>query len=121
MPFYRYARWDGTQQVFPIQEEDLMAHLSEQLVTQGDISNALRSMAQNGLHSRFSQKVPGIQDMLQGLRSMRQRALDQYNLEHILDNISQGTGSYNVWRRWRAGTRGSWTASPSSRSTPSNS
>ena len=89
MPFYRYSRWDGTQQVFPIGEDDLMEQLSEELVTHGDISNALHSMAQRGLRSKFGHSVSGIQDMLQRLSVMRQGALDRYNLEHILDNIKQ--------------------------------
>ncbi len=89
MPFYRYSRWDGTQQVFPIHEEELMEQLSEQMVTQGDITAALRSMAQNGLRSKLGDKVSGVQDMLQRLEDMRQRSLDRYNLDHVLDNITQ--------------------------------
>ena len=89
MPFYRYSRWDDTQQVFPIHEEDLMEQLSEQLVTQGDVAAALRSLAQNGLDSKLGDKVSGVQDMLQRLGDMRQHSLDRYNLEHVLDNVTQ--------------------------------
>ncbi len=89
MPFYRYSLWDGTQQIFHIHEEDLMEQLSDELVTHGDISNALKSMAQSGLRGKFSESTPGVQDMLQRLRSMKQQALDKYNLGHILDDIVQ--------------------------------
>ena len=89
MPFYRYSLWDGTQQIFPIHEEDLMEQLSDELVTHGDIANALKAMAQNGLRGKFNENTPGIQDMLQRLRSMKQQALDKYNLDHILDDITQ--------------------------------
>ncbi|MCE2462940.1 MAG: hypothetical protein J4F46_03365, partial [Dehalococcoidia bacterium] len=89
MPFYRYSLWDGTQQIFHIHEEDLMEQLSDELVTHGDISNALKSMTQSGLRGKFSENTPGVQDMLQRLRSMKQQALDKYNLDHILDDIAQ--------------------------------
>ena len=89
MPFYKYSLWDGTQQIFPIHEGDLMDQLSDELVTHGDISNALKSMAQNGLRGKFNENTSGIQDMLQRLRSMKQQALDKYNLDHILDDITQ--------------------------------
>ena len=87
MPFYWYSRWDGSQQVFPLHEDDLMEQLSEELVNSGDISKALSSMAQAGLRGKAGQRVPGIEDMLQSLRDMRQRALDKYDLEHVLDSI----------------------------------
>ena len=89
MPFYRYSLWDGTQQIFPIHEEDLMGQLSDELVTHGDIAKALKSMAQKGLRGKFNENNSGIQDMLQRLRSMKQQALDKYNLDHILDDVTQ--------------------------------
>ena len=89
MLFYQYSRWDGTQQIFPVHEEDLMEQLAELLVTHGDISSALRSMAQRGLRGKFGQNISGIQDMLQRLRAMKQQTLDRYNLEHVLDDIRE--------------------------------
>ena len=87
MPFYRYSLWDGSQQVFPVHEDDLMEQLSEELVASGDISKALTSMAQSGLQGKAGQRVPGIEDMLQRLRDMRELTLDRYDLEHVLDGI----------------------------------
>ena len=89
MPLYVYSGWDGTQQVFPISGEDLMDQLSEQMVSHGEISSALRSTVQNGLDCKSGQKVPGIQDMIRRLRSIRQQAQEKYNLERILDSISR--------------------------------
>ena len=87
MASYRYSCWDGSQQVFPVLQEDLMGQLSEHLVNHGDISSALRSLAQSGLRGRFGGKVSGIQGILQRLRSIREEALDRCNLEHILDGL----------------------------------
>ena len=87
MASYRYSCWDGSQQLFSVLQEDLMGQLSEHLVNHGDISSALRSLAQSGLRGRFGGKVSGIQDILQRLRSIREEALDRCNLEHILDSL----------------------------------
>ena len=89
MPLYRYTRWDGSQQVFPIGEEDLMEQLAEHMAAHGDVSVALRSLAQKGLRGKHGQNIPGIEQMLQRLRNMRKDALDRYALDHVLDNIRE--------------------------------
>lgn len=87
MPFYRYSRWDGTQQVFPVHEDDLMEQLSEHLMQYRDVSSALRSIAQRGVRGRFGQSLPGIQELLQRLRSLRQQTLERYDLGSVLEDI----------------------------------
>ena len=89
MPFYLYSRWDGTQQVFELNEEDLMEQLSEQLSNHGDVAQALEAMIQRGLRSRYGQDVPGIDQILQRLQDKRQQLLDRYNLDHILEDIER--------------------------------
>ena len=89
MRLYRYSRWDGSQRAFPIDEEELMAQLSEQLVTHGDVSKALRMTAQKGLRDSLGQNGSGVQDMLRRLQAMRQETLERYNLEHILDSVTR--------------------------------
>ena len=89
MPLYRYTCWDGSQQVSPIGEEDLMEQLAEQMAAHGDVSVALRSLAQKGLRGEHGQNIPGIEQMLQRLRNMRKDALDRYALDHVLDNIRE--------------------------------
>jgi uncharacterized protein with von Willebrand factor type A (vWA) domain len=89
MPNFRYSQWDGTQQVFPIHEEDLMDHLSEQMVCYGDISKALHSLTQKGLQNKSGQSISGIQDMLKSLANRKQKALNKHSLEHVLDRIKE--------------------------------
>jgi len=86
---YRYSRWDGTQQVFPVHEDDLMAQLSQHVMAQGDVSAALRTMMQRGLTGRSGQKLPGIQDLLQRLKERRQETLERYNLPSVLEDIAR--------------------------------
>ncbi len=89
MSRYRYSRWDGTQQVFPVREDDLMSQLSQHLMSQGDVSVALRSLMQRGVQGSFGQHVPGVQEMLQRLRDRKQELLAKYNLSSALDDISK--------------------------------
>ena len=67
MALYTYSRWDGTQQLFPIHEEELMELLAEQLTTHGDISSALSSLAQHGLPGGFADGVLGIRRLAEVL------------------------------------------------------
>ncbi len=86
---YRYSRWDGTQEVFPIHEDDLMEELSESLLSQGDVSSALRSLTMRGVRGRFGDRLGGIQDLLQKLRQLRQGKLDKYDLGSILEDLQK--------------------------------
>ena len=89
MLFYRYSRWDGGQQVFPIHEDDLMEQLGDQLMNQGDVSSALKNLMQKGFKSRHGTEVSGVQDLIQRLRTHRQQALDQYNLDSAVGDLKR--------------------------------
>ena len=87
MPDFRYSRWDGAQQVFDLDGEDVMEQLSEHLVNHSDISKALEALAKEGLHTRYGQQVPGVDEILRRLKSLEQDILDRYNLDHILEDL----------------------------------
>jgi uncharacterized protein with von Willebrand factor type A (vWA) domain len=89
MQVYRYSRWDGTQEIFPLHEDDLMEQLSENLMVHSDLSASLRSMTQQGLRGRFGERIKGIQDLLQQLRNQRQQKLNQYNVDSVLEEIQK--------------------------------
>ena len=48
MTIYRYSRWDGTQQIFEMDEDDIMESLSDDILAHGDVNRALRNMFQRG-------------------------------------------------------------------------
>ena len=89
MATYRYSRWDGSQDVFPLHEEEVMDQLSDQLMAQGDVSSALRSLLQRGARGKFGQHLSGVQDLLQKLRSLRQETLGRYDLDSAMEHIKQ--------------------------------
>ena len=45
---YRYSRWDGTQEIMDLDVEELMEHLSDDLLAHGDIRQALRELMRRG-------------------------------------------------------------------------
>ena len=48
MATYRYSRWDDTQQVFRLDEDDLLESLSDDILAHGDIDRALRNLFRRG-------------------------------------------------------------------------
>lgn len=89
MALYRYSRWDGSQTLFLPDEDDLLGELSSQLMAHGDLAAALRSLMQRGTMDRSGRRIPGLQDLLQRLRAMRQQTLERYDLDSVLENIAQ--------------------------------
>jgi uncharacterized protein with von Willebrand factor type A (vWA) domain len=85
--YYRYSRWDGSQHAFEIDEEALLEEFSESLLARGDVSAALRSLAQRGIQPKSGDNVKGVQDLLQQLRSQRQDLLSQHDLGSALQDI----------------------------------
>jgi len=86
---YRYSQWDGSQDLFHLDEEDLMAELSHHLLNQGDLSRALRLMMQRGVKGPLGEHIPGIQELLQRLRSRRQELLDRYDLSSLVKGLRE--------------------------------
>ncbi len=89
MTLYRYSRWDGTQDLSSLDEDDLLEQVSDQLMAHGDLAAALRSVVQRGAVGKSGQRLPGVTDLLQRLRSLRKQNMERYDLGSVLENISQ--------------------------------
>ncbi len=87
MTTFRYSHWDGSQSIFPLDESAIMGELSDQLLSQGDVSAALRSLMRRGLPNRFGERSMGLQDLLQRLQQRRQEQLQRHNLGSALDDL----------------------------------
>ena len=83
---YRYSGWDGSQDLIKLDHEDLMAELSDHLLAQGDVQSALRMMMQRGSRNH---PLMGLQELLQRLRNKRQKTLDQYNMNSLVDELRE--------------------------------
>lgn len=89
MKSYRYSQWDGSQQLSELHEDDLMEALSDDLLTHGDIAQALRNLLHRGLTGHFGNHLPGIRELMQRLRQQRRATLDKYDLGSTVDELKQ--------------------------------
>ena len=86
---YRYSRWDGTQKVFEIDEEQLMEELSSDLLAHGDVGRALRNLLKRGIENRWGERTEGLRELMERLRGRREQDLQRYNLDSLFDEINE--------------------------------
>jgi uncharacterized protein with von Willebrand factor type A (vWA) domain len=84
---YRYSMWDGTQEVPPLEPEEILDNLTDDLMNFGDLQHALRNLLQRGMRNPMGQRMQGLRDLLQQLRQQRRQQLDRFNLNSIFDDI----------------------------------
>ncbi len=89
MRFFRYSRWDGTQELEPFTAEDLMDQIAEEMLEDGDLRSAMRRLMQRGGEFSSGRRMMGLQDLLERLRNARERNLDRYNLGSMFDEIKE--------------------------------
>ena len=87
--YYRYSRWDGSQQIFDMDEDDIMESLSDDIMAHGDVNRALRNLFQRGLRDEQGQRIEGLRDLMERLRKQRQQQLERYNLEGLMDDLKE--------------------------------
>ena len=86
---FAYSRWDGTQRLFEMDEEDIMDELADDLMAHGDVRRALRELFQRGLHGPEGQQTAGLKELLERLRQQRQRQLEQYNMDSVVKDLQE--------------------------------
>src|SRR5688572_22064173 len=85
--FFRYSRWDGSQDFPDVDADDLIGAMSEDLLYDGDPWNALRRLLQQGMQPPEGQRMPGLKDLMERLRQRRQQQLDRYDLGSSLEDV----------------------------------
>lgn len=86
---YSYSRWDGSQEVDPFTAEDMMDDLADDLMASGDLRSALQRLLRWGRRGPEGERTPGLQDLLERLRSRRQEELDRYDLGSLVEDIQR--------------------------------
>jgi uncharacterized protein with von Willebrand factor type A (vWA) domain len=86
---YRYSEWDGTQEIGPLDPDDILAGLTDDLMNFGDLQHALRNLLQRGLRNPMGQRMQGLRDLLQQLRQQRRQTLDKYNLNSVFEDLKK--------------------------------
>ena len=89
---YRYARWDGSQRLPDFSADEVLDALSDDLLAEGDLSEALRRLMERGLsrqHDAQGDDVPGLRALLERLAQRRQELLDRYQLGDVLSEVRE--------------------------------
>ena len=70
----RYSRWDGTQRLDALEAEELLAAMSDELLSGGDLEDAMARLSRWGIPGRME----GMKDLLERLRSAKQRRAQRH-------------------------------------------
>ncbi len=86
---FRYTQWDGTQDIPPLDADDVLQSLSDDLLSFGDLQQALRNMMQRGIRTPDGDRTDGMRDLLQRLRQQRRQQLERFDLSSVFDDIQR--------------------------------
>ena len=89
MVSYRYSYWDGTQNPFDFDEDDILDALSEDIMNHGDVNRAMRNLMRQGMSGDQGQRVTGLRELRERLSRLQQQQLERYNLESAMDDIAE--------------------------------
>jgi hypothetical protein len=87
MVAWRYSEWDGTQEIPPLDPDDVLEALTDDLMNFGDLQHAMRNLLQRGMRDNTGNRLQGLRDLLQQLRQQRRNTLDRFNLSSVMDDI----------------------------------
>ncbi len=85
----RYSRWDGSQQLPDLGADEILAELSNDVMAEGDLSEALRRLMERGWRSGDPTRpdMPGLQDLMDRLGRRRQELRERFDLGDVLGDI----------------------------------
>jgi uncharacterized protein with von Willebrand factor type A (vWA) domain len=86
---FRYSEWDGTQSIPPLDPDDLLDLLSQDLLEDGDLRRALERLLMRGARRGQDGRPQGMRDLLERLRQRREEQLGQYDLGSFMDEINE--------------------------------
>lgn len=93
MAIYGYSRWDGTEEGFDLDADDILSEIKDDLVYHGDVGYALRRMLQRGFNDRNGRHVEGLQELMEKIRERRREERDQHDLagayQAIADELNE--------------------------------
>src|SRR5256712_2273061 len=85
----RYERWDGSQEPFGRDAEELFDRLAEDLFQGGDFDYALHRLMSRGWRDKEARRLPGFEGSLERLRQKGLQKLKRYNLDDVFGNIRE--------------------------------
>src|SRR3990172_7596856 len=86
---YRYSEWAGSQDLPPLDPDELLAGITDDLMNFGDLQHALRNLLQRGMRNPLGQRMQGLRDLMQQLRQQRRQTLARYDLSSVFEDIQK--------------------------------
>jgi uncharacterized protein with von Willebrand factor type A (vWA) domain len=85
----RYSRWDGTQRLPDLEADEILKALSDDVMAEGDLAEALRRLMERGWRSGDPTRpdLPGLQDLMERLARRREELRERYDLGDVLGDI----------------------------------
>ncbi len=85
----RFSRWDGSQQLPDLDADEILAALSDDVMAEGDLAEALRRLMERGWRSGDPTRadLPGLQDLMDRLARRREELRERYDLGDVLGDI----------------------------------
>ena len=87
---YRYGRWDGSQRLPDLSADEVLDALSDDLMAEGDLGEALRRLFERGMRrpdGALGDDVRGLDQMLRQLAERRRELLQRYQLSDVLADV----------------------------------
>ena len=88
MTNFHYSAWDGSQ-LNEMTTENLVEQLTEQILEGDTLQQAMRRMMERGMVNPSGRRQEGMRDMMRRLQEARQKNLERYNLDSMMDDISE--------------------------------
>jgi uncharacterized protein with von Willebrand factor type A (vWA) domain len=103
---HRYLRWDGSQRL-DFDADDVLDALSDDLLAEGDLAEALRRLLQRGFPPgrRAADRIAGLRELMERLAARRRDVLERYKVGDVLGDVRReleeilGTERTGVERR----------------------
>src|SRR5262249_49798574 len=86
---FRDSPWNGSHQPAPLDPEELLDLLAEDLLEEPDIERALNRLMARGGQRPSGDRLQGLRDLIEQLRARRQEQLNRYNLDSPMDDIGE--------------------------------
>jgi uncharacterized protein with von Willebrand factor type A (vWA) domain len=86
---YDYRRWDGSQESSADDADAVLQQLTDDLLANGDLQEALQRMLNRGWQTPDGDQVRGLRDLLDQLRAEREDLLEQGDLGGAFSEIAE--------------------------------
>jgi uncharacterized protein with von Willebrand factor type A (vWA) domain len=85
----RYSRWDGTQRLADLDADEILQQISDDVMAEGDLAEALRRLMERGWRSGDPTRpdMAGLQDLMERLARRREELRERYDLGDVLGDI----------------------------------